>query len=138
MDHAAMALMKHKGAAAAIAALTNFTLATGDALVDEWNTLFGELFVRFSDGFDTTALPRPPPTPGMSSHASYTPGGSALVEVKEQGYVSRKCLPNCCILYHFGLVMFFIAAANSGRLLVVYDCRGIPVTGRRLVCANCC
>ena len=29
-------------------ALTNFTVHTGDRLVDEWNTLFGELFVRCS------------------------------------------------------------------------------------------
>ena len=30
--------------------LTDFTVRTGNQLVDQWNQLFGELFVRFSDG----------------------------------------------------------------------------------------
>ena len=47
------------------------------------NAFFGELFVRFSDGFDATAIPRPPPVPGAPS---YTAGGTSTVAVKEPGY----------------------------------------------------
>ena len=83
MDRTAAALLKDKGVDAAVAALTNFSVQTGDRLVDEWNTFFGELFVRFSDGFDTSAIPRPPPAPGAPA---YTPGGTSTVKVKELGY----------------------------------------------------
>ena len=47
------------------------------------NAFFGELFVRFSDGFDASALPRAPLPPG--ARAAYTPGGTATVDVKESG-----------------------------------------------------
>ena len=47
------------------------------------NAFFGELFVKYSDGFVTTATPRPPPAPGATK---YTPGGTATVSVQEPGY----------------------------------------------------
>jgi hypothetical protein len=86
MDATATAVMKKEGTDSAklLSMLTNFTVAHGDQLVDDWNAFFGELFVRFSDGFDATATPRAPPAPGI--HASYTPGGTASVDVKENGY----------------------------------------------------
>ena len=67
----------------AVAALTNFTVRQGDGLVDEWVELFGELFVRFSDGLDATQLPRAPAPPGAPA---YTPGGTASVDAKSVGY----------------------------------------------------
>ena len=50
-----------------VKALTDFTIRTGDGLVDEWVAFFGELFVRFSDGFDASPIPRAPPVPGDPS-----------------------------------------------------------------------
>ena len=67
MDKTAAALLRERGAAAAVAALTQFTTDTDDRLVDNWNTFFGELFVRFSDGFDAAPIPRPPPVSGAPS-----------------------------------------------------------------------
>ena len=83
MDATALQLLETEGAESARAALTNFTVAHGDALVDEWVALFGELFVRFSDGFDASAIPRAPPVPGAPP---YTPGGTATVDIKSVGY----------------------------------------------------
>ena len=42
--------------------------------------------MRFSDGFDTSAIPRPPPAAGRLHPLAYTPGGTSTVEVKELGY----------------------------------------------------
>ena len=52
-------------------------------IVASGNGFFGELFVKYSDGFVTTAIPRPPPAPGLTK---YTPGGTATVQVQEPGY----------------------------------------------------
>lgn len=54
--------------------MTNFTVSTGDDLVDTWNTLFGSLFARFRDGF--TASPKAP------AHPKDKPGTNC----KEPGY----------------------------------------------------
>ena len=67
-----------------VKALTEFSVNTGDTLVDDWNAFFGELFVRFSDGFDASVTPRAA-APGAPTGA-YTRGGTSTVSVKEPGY----------------------------------------------------
>ncbi|KAJ9471614.1 putative dipeptidase [Diplonema papillatum] len=44
-------------AQAAAAVMTQFTVTTGDDLVDMWMQFYGEVFVRFRDGFVTTQPP---------------------------------------------------------------------------------
>ena len=83
-DSKALAMLKSGSSEAEVVkALTDFTIRTGDGLVDEWVAFFGELFVRFSDGFDASPIPRAPPVPGAPA---YTPGGTATVKVEENGY----------------------------------------------------
>jgi len=84
MDAKALSMLKAgQEKAVIVAALTQFTKDSGDGLVDTWVQFFGELFVRFSDGFDAHALPRAPPVAGAPA---YTPGGTATVKVGEGGY----------------------------------------------------
>lgn len=83
MDAAALTLLRREGRDSAVRALTNFTVATGDRLVDEWNALFGDLFVRFSYGFDATPTPRAQAAGGPSGYAK---GGTATVHVVQPGY----------------------------------------------------
>lgn len=40
--------------------MTDFSTSIGDALLTEWVAFFGELFVKFRDGFVTTANPKVP------------------------------------------------------------------------------
>ena len=83
MDAAAAAILQKDGAAAAVAAMTAFGIGTGDALVDDWNALFGELFVQFADGYHAAAIPRPAPPPGAPA---YTRGGTSTVNTTALGY----------------------------------------------------
>ena len=83
MDALAASLIAAGNTTAAVRALTDFTVQTGDGLVDEWNSFFGELFVRFSDGFVASQLPRSAPVP---TAPDYTPGGTSTVSVEEGGY----------------------------------------------------
>jgi hypothetical protein len=85
MDAKARALLHGPGgsSAKAIEALTAFTVRTGDDLVDEWNAFFGELFVRFSDGFDASAKPR---SAKQTISPTYMKGGTSTVDVQENGY----------------------------------------------------
>ena len=83
MDATAAKIMTQHGTAAAVEALTNFTIRTGDGLVDDWNIFFGELFVRFGDGFDASPTPR---SAKQTVSEPYTNGGTSTVDVKETGY----------------------------------------------------
>lgn len=83
MDVTAAEILKKSGASEALEALTAFGMRTGDALVEEWNALFGELFVRFSDGVNASAIPRPAPPPGSPA---YTRGGTSTVSTEAMGY----------------------------------------------------
>ena len=58
--------------------------ALADCLWYVGNAFFGELFVKYSDGFIASATPRPPPAPGAGDR--YTPGGTSTVSVQEPGY----------------------------------------------------
>lgn len=46
--------------AAAVAYLTDFSVDIGDTLLKDWFTFFGELFVKYRDGYVTTAAPHNP------------------------------------------------------------------------------
>ena len=80
MDATAAKIMTQHGTAAAVEALTNFTIRTGDGLVDDWNIFFGELFVRFGDGFDASPTPR---SAKQTVSEPYINGGTSTVDVKE-------------------------------------------------------
>ena len=84
-DTAVLAMIKNGGASKEDVAktLTEFSVQAGDKLVDDWNTFFGELFVRFSDGFDASVMPRAA-APGAPT--GYARGGTSTVQVKEPGY----------------------------------------------------
>jgi len=58
MDRQALKALEQEGSASAVKMLTDFSKSTGDKLTDDWATFFGQLFVRFRDGFDTS-LPKP-------------------------------------------------------------------------------
>lgn len=57
VDRAAQVLLEEKGAAAAVAYVTDFSVAAGNALVKDWAAFFGQLFVKFRDGYVVTADP---------------------------------------------------------------------------------
>jgi hypothetical protein len=59
-DAHAAAIAKSEGKAAVVKYLSNFSVATADALVDEWVAFFPELFVKYRDGL-VVSLPAPPP-----------------------------------------------------------------------------
>ena len=42
----------------AVEALTQFSVSIGDQLLTDWFTFFGHLFVKFRDGYVTTAAPK--------------------------------------------------------------------------------
>ena len=46
--------------AGAVSYMTSFSTSIGDALLQEWFAFFGELFVKYRDGFVTTANPKVP------------------------------------------------------------------------------
>lgn len=56
-DEKAMQLFKQDGYDAATEFLTQQSDLIGEALVSEWNVLFGELFVKYRDGYVITADP---------------------------------------------------------------------------------
>jgi hypothetical protein len=87
MDETAAAMLEKEGAASTVKALTDFTVRTGDGLVDDWNAFFGELFMRFSDGFSATAIPRKPMPPGAHTDpGGYVRGGTDTVAVDDMPY----------------------------------------------------
>eukprot|EP01041_Mallomonas_annulata_P002444 gene2444-4738_t len=53
-DHA-IRLLDREGEDAAVAFVTDFSDKLGERLVHEWNEFFGELFVRYRDGYRITA-----------------------------------------------------------------------------------
>ena len=61
----------HQGA---IQTVTQFTVSTGDGLVDDWVTFWGALFVKYRDGFITT--------PGQVKHPQDIP----IPNCEEPGY----------------------------------------------------
>jgi hypothetical protein len=52
IDAKALSLYNNVGAADAIELVTEFGCDAGDKLVSDWNVFFGQLFVRFRDGYD--------------------------------------------------------------------------------------
>jgi len=55
----------------AIAYLTNFSVDIGDKLLKDWFTFFGELFVKYRDGYITTAAPANPVCGCSTNSAKY-------------------------------------------------------------------
>eukprot|EP00607_Mallomonas_marina_P007607 CAMPEP_0182419942 /NCGR_PEP_ID=MMETSP1167-20130531/4327_1 /TAXON_ID=2988 /ORGANISM="Mallomonas Sp, Strain CCMP3275" /LENGTH=581 /DNA_ID=CAMNT_0024595177 /DNA_START=97 /DNA_END=1842 /DNA_ORIENTATION=- len=51
----AISLMETDGESAVVSLVTDFSKAQGDELVMYWNTVFGELFVKYRDGYKITA-----------------------------------------------------------------------------------
>jgi len=51
LDVAAVQVLNQQGVAAAVQLVTDYSVAAGDQLVRDWGDLFGELFVRFRDGY---------------------------------------------------------------------------------------
>ncbi len=51
--------------------LTSFSYELGDALVKDWFTFFGQLFVKYRDGYITTAAPEVPVCGCQSASAPY-------------------------------------------------------------------
>jgi dipeptidase len=57
IDKEALQIYESKGAAAASEYVTAFAVAAGDSLTKEWFAYFGELFVKYRDGYLVTAEP---------------------------------------------------------------------------------
>ena len=57
----------------AVEFLTQFSVDIGDTLLTEWFQFFGELFVKYRDGFVTTAAPIVPVCGCKTSSSSYGP-----------------------------------------------------------------
>lgn len=55
LDKAAVSIAQSRGIDAAIEYVTSYSERTGNALVKDWNTLFGQLFVKYRDGYIVTA-----------------------------------------------------------------------------------
>ena len=54
MDQTAIRVLESQGTDACIETVTTFTEGLGTKLVNDWNTLFGELFVKYRDGYIIT------------------------------------------------------------------------------------
>lgn len=52
-DAQALVLYAKQGPAAAIQLVTDFSCSIGTRLLDEWTTFFGQLFVKYRDGYVT-------------------------------------------------------------------------------------
>ena len=57
MDEKALTMLTEKGEKATLDAITNFSDNLSTHLIDTWNTLFGNLFVKYRDGYVITANP---------------------------------------------------------------------------------
>ncbi len=57
LDKEAALLLAAKGEAAAVELVTAYSVAVGNGLVAEWGQFFGQLFVKFRDGYVVTADP---------------------------------------------------------------------------------
>ncbi len=60
MDSRAKELLESGDNAGAVEALTVFTVSIGDQLLKDWFAFFGQLFVKYRDGYITTAAPAVP------------------------------------------------------------------------------
>lgn len=52
-DAQALKLYAEQGPAAAVQLVTDFSVKLGDSLLDEWTAFFGQLFVKYRDGYVT-------------------------------------------------------------------------------------
>ena len=59
-DAKAAPIYAAEGRAAAIEYLTAFSNQVGVKLLDDWVSFFGQLFVKYRDGYVTTAAPAVP------------------------------------------------------------------------------
>lgn len=57
IDADAIKIYNNKGSASAIEFVTDFAVDTGNKLVKDWAAFFGELFVKYRDGYQITADP---------------------------------------------------------------------------------
>eukprot|EP01060_Flectonema_neradi_P008108 TRINITY_DN1578_c1_g1_i5.p1 TRINITY_DN1578_c1_g1~~TRINITY_DN1578_c1_g1_i5.p1 ORF type:complete len:575 (+),score=137.69 TRINITY_DN1578_c1_g1_i5:41-1726(+) len=73
-DAAVIQMLAKGDTQGAIQTVTEFTVSTGDGLVDDWVTFWGALFVKYRDGFITT--------PGQVKHPEDIP----IPDCKEPGY----------------------------------------------------
>lgn len=55
IDKQALAIYQSAGAGAAVEFLTRYSVAAGDELVKNWSNFFGEMFVKYRDGYVVTA-----------------------------------------------------------------------------------
>eukprot|EP01034_Spumella_vulgaris_P027599 gene27599-34344_t len=54
VDKRALTLLKEKGEASAVEYVTDFSVQAGNKLVRDWGALFGQLFVKYRDGYVIT------------------------------------------------------------------------------------
>ena len=59
MDAQAMSLLETSGVEAAVDAVTSFSVNAGNSLVKDWANFFGELFVKYRDGYVITESTSP-------------------------------------------------------------------------------
>jgi hypothetical protein len=57
MDSEALKIYEEKGAAAAVDHVTSFSVSLGNSLVKDWGDFFGQLFVKYRDGYVLKASP---------------------------------------------------------------------------------
>jgi dipeptidase len=57
VDVEALTIYENSGASAAVEYVTEFSVKTGNSLVKEWGSFFGEMFVKYRDGYVFTESP---------------------------------------------------------------------------------
>lgn len=70
-DQQALSLFSSSGASVAVEYLTTFSNDIGDQLLKDWFSFFGQLFVKYRDGYVTTAAPEVPVCGCSTSTAKY-------------------------------------------------------------------
>lgn len=70
-DAKAIGMFESNQAAEAVEYLTSFSFSIGDALVKDWFNFFGQLFVKYRDGYITTAAAQVPVCGCESNSAPY-------------------------------------------------------------------
>lgn len=68
-DAQALKLYSEQGPAAAVQLVTDFSVKLGDGLLNEWSVFFGQLFVKFRDGYVTKPSSAPVCNCATSSEA---------------------------------------------------------------------
>lgn len=94
LDTEAQEAFASQGAAAAVELVTAYSERTGDALVKEWGQFFGDLFMKYRDGYivtsDTTVGSDPYPTQWYDRIASTTGDHYKVVSDDEGGKLQDK------------------------------------------------